>query len=329
MHSTSSERHPPVDPHDAKEARRDVRGETVLTGGVSSDIRIVHTLDGSFVVKQALEKLKVKADWRADPARSSVEVRALRTIARLLGPAHAPRVLWVNAANHRFAMELIAPRFGNWKHQLLSGDVNLSTARSAGDLLGLLHTRSSTSATIARLFSNIELFTALRIRPYFERVAQGNPALAAAIANTVDGMLRSRTALVHGDYSPKNLLADGADVVILDCEVAHWGDPRFDIAFCITHLLLKSFRRGAQAMALCDAAMAFLSAYRKVGLPVLDRHLARQTGCLLLARLEGDSPADYLADLDAQSVKRLASDLLLHPPRDIEARIAERGNSPA
>lgn len=322
MRAPCSDQQPSIDSQDA-------HGDTLLTGGVSSDIRIVHTADGSYVVKQALERLKVAADWRADPARSSVEVRALRAIARFLGPAHAPRVLWADAASYRFAMELIAPRFRNWKEQLLRGHVDLSTARSAGRLLGLLHARSAKSAVAARRFSGTDLFTDLRIRPYFERVAQKNPALSGAIADTVERMLRSRAALVHGDYSPKNLLADGAEVVILDCEVAHWGDPRFDIAFCVAHLLLKSFRRGVHAPMYCDAAVAFLAAYRNAGLAVLDRDLARQTGCLLLARLEGDSPVDYLGDLDAPVVKRFAIGLLLDPPAHIELRIGEQGNKPA
>ena len=35
----------------------------------------------------------------------------MRAIARFFGPARASRVPWADAANHRFAMELIAPRF--------------------------------------------------------------------------------------------------------------------------------------------------------------------------------------------------------------------------
>ena len=315
--------------HSPFSGQQDLSSDTPLPGGVSSDIRIVHTADGSYVVKQALEKLKVKAAWRADPARSSVEVRALRAVAYLLGQHHAPRVLWVDTANHCFAMELIAPHFTNWKLLLLRGEVDLATACSAGQLLGRLHSRSSTSSALASTFASIEPFTELRLRPFFERVAEKNPALSAAITDTVAQMLGSRDALVHGDYSPKNLLVDGVDVVILDCEVAHWGDPRFDIAFCLTHLLLKSFRRDAQAPALRAAAVAFMQAYRTAGLAVLDQHLARQTGCLLLARLEGDSPVDYLDDLDAQEVKRFAIELLLHPPSDLELRLGEQGSRSA
>src|SRR3569833_426784 len=93
--------------------------ETALTGGVSSDIRIVHAPEGDYVVKRALEKLKVKADWFSDPARSSTEARGLRAMASLIGPAHVPRVLWVDETQHCFAMECIHPRFRNWKQELL------------------------------------------------------------------------------------------------------------------------------------------------------------------------------------------------------------------
>ncbi|MBN8888263.1 MAG: aminoglycoside phosphotransferase family protein [Rudaea sp.] len=295
--------------------------ETILDGGVSSDIRIVHSSQGNYVVKHALEKLRVEADWHSDPARSSIEVDGLRTIAALLGQAHAPRVLWSDASAHRFAMELIDPRYKNWKQLLLGGDVDLATARSAGRLLGLLHARSSTSADIARRFTNTRTFVELRIRPFFERVAERNPALAPAVTRVVERIQSHRNAWVHGDYSPKNLLVDGADVVILDCEVAHWGDARFDIAFCVTHLLLKSFRRDADALPLLSAAAAFLTEYRRCGLNVVDGDLLQQIGCLMLARLEGDSPVDYLRDLDAYTVKRIAIEFILSASTPAESNI--------
>lgn len=320
---------PPPHSSNVAQARGEPPGETMLTGGVSSDIRIVHAPDGSYVVKRALGKLKVKADWFSDPARSSIEVSGLRALARLLGQSHAPRVLWTDAPAHRFAMELIEPRFENWKVRLLRGEVDISTARAAGRLLGLLHTRSANADEVRREFANIEWFIELRIRPFFERVAQKNPPLAAAITRTVEHIHQSRCALVHGDYSPKNLLVDGDEIVILDCEVAHWGDPRFDIAFCIAHLLLKSFRHGAPTAVLLDAATAFLREYRQAGPPVLDEHLLRQTGCLLLARLEGDSPVEYLHELDTGMVKRFATELLMNPSTDVEPRIRARGTPSA
>ena len=81
----------------------------------------------------------------------------------------------------------------------------------------------------------------------------------------------SEKALVHGDFSPKNILADGGDVVLLDCEVAHWGDPRFDLAFCLSHLSLKAMRRGADAARTSPTQRKrFLAAYREEGPPVID-----------------------------------------------------------
>ena len=299
-----------------------------LAGGVSSDIRIVDSPAGRCVIKRALPRLRVEAEWYADPVRSSIEVRALRAIADLIGQAHVPKVLWVDAERHRFAMELIPPRLRNWKEQLMRGEVDLSTARASGRLLGKLHRRSATAPGLAAEFADTGPFDELRVRPYFARIAERNPALAPTINRVVDELQRSASALVHGDYSPKNLLADGDEIVILDCEVAHWGDARFDIAFCTTHLLLKAFRRDAPSILLLCAALAFLAEYRKAGLDVLDIRFARQLGCLLLARLEGDSPVDYLADVNAGVVKAFATDLLLDPPASVEACLRELAREP-
>lgn len=294
------------------------RSPGVLTGGVSSDIHIVHSAAGDYVVKRALKKLRVEADWFADPGRSAIEVDGLRTMARLLGQQHVPRVLWVDEDTHSFAMELIDASFGNWKQQLLSGRVDPATAGTAGRLLGLLHSRSAGQSDLAARFANQQPFIELRIRPFFERVAQRHPEIAAPVVETSERLLAQRSAFVHGDYSPKNLLARNAELVILDCEVAHWGDPRFDVAFCTAHLILKSLRRGAPIAALAAALRAFLSEYRRHGSAPLDASLGRLVGCLLLARLDGDSPVDYLADLDRGDVHRLAIQLITQPPNALE-----------
>src|SRR5207302_8020869 len=123
-----------------------------------------------------------------------------------------------------------------------------------------------------------------------QRVAERRPDLAAEIRGVVERMLADRQCLVHGDYSPKNLLTEGQEVVSLDCEVAHWGDLRFDIAFCLGHLLLKVVHSARCSDEIARAAAAYLAAYDAAGLPVLDTELSRATGCLVLARIIGDSP---------------------------------------
>ena len=48
-----------------------------------------------------------------------------------------------------------------------------------------------------------------------------------------------RLVMVHGDVSPKNILLGPGGPVFLDAECACIGDPAFDLAFCLNHMLLK------------------------------------------------------------------------------------------
>jgi aminoglycoside phosphotransferase (APT) family kinase protein len=282
--------------------------------GVSGDVSFVDGPDGPIVVKRALPKLKVAADWFAGPERSAVEARCLQVLAEVLGQDAVPRVLWVDHEAHSFAMERLPARLIPWKARLLACDVDVQTAQQAGRLLGQLHTRTQRRPELATQFQDLTHLRTLRIRPYHERVAQRRPDLAEAINSVVEKMVSDRQCLVHGDYSPKNLLTDGGDVVILDCEVAHWGDPRFDIAFCLCHLLLKVVHSARCSEEIAKAADAYVAAYSADGLDVLDAELSRATGCLILARVIGDSPVDYLdsAELKAAAL-RLGESLLAAP----------------
>ncbi|MGH8176135.1 MAG: phosphotransferase [Steroidobacter sp.] len=286
----------------------------VLRGGVSCDVAIVREADGrEIVVKQALPKLRVAANWRSDPARSSVEADALGVMRELLGADAVPEVLWEDASNHRFAMQRVDPRLKNWRDELGRRHVDLATAARAGELLGVLHARSAARPDLARRFGNREFFEQLRIEPFFNRIMQRNPDLAPQVSEAIAALRVEGGALVHGDYSPKNMLVEGAEVVVLDCEPAHWGNPRFDIGFCLTHLMLDGLHR-PPARDYLPAALNFIDAYARSGpADVLDAQLVRITGCLVLARLEGDSPIDYLRELDAPAVKRIASHLIREP----------------
>src|ERR1700731_4815088 len=74
-----------------------------LAGGVSSDIWRVETGGSPFVVKRALPKLRVAADWYAPVARNGAEVGWLR-IAKRVVPGAAPDVLLHDPAAGLFAM---------------------------------------------------------------------------------------------------------------------------------------------------------------------------------------------------------------------------------
>jgi aminoglycoside phosphotransferase (APT) family kinase protein len=300
------------------------------SGGVSGELTFLDGPDGPFVVKRALPKLKVAADWFASPERSAVEAACLRLLAEVLGQDCVPRVLWVDEQAHSFAMQRVPDHLVVWKARLLGCDVDPVTARRVGQLLGQMHTRTHGRADIAQQFDDRSYLFDLRIRPYHQRVAERQPRLAPTIDAVVERMLADRQCLVHGDFSPKNLLTDGPAVVVLDCEVAHWGDPRFDVAFCLSHLLLKTLCSAGCPDRLAEAARAYLDAYALDGLPVLDDELARATGCLVLARVIGDSPVDYLHTAELRDAAfRLGEGLLVTPPsaigcieRALEARVA-------
>ncbi|MDE2008044.1 MAG: phosphotransferase, partial [Rhodospirillales bacterium] len=137
-------------------------------------------------------------------------------------------------------------------------------------------------------------------------------ALAATTAAT-------KRALVHGDVSPKNILAGPAGPVFLDAECAWWGDPAFDLAFCVNHLLLKclwtpSATRGFLA---CFDALAYAYCASIVWEPPaeLEARAARLLPGLFLARVDGKSPVEYItAEADKSRVRRVARALLADPP---------------
>ena len=90
-----------------------------------------------------------------------------------------------------------------------------------------------------------------------------------------------------GDWSPKNLLVYPDSVLALDFEVAHCGDPAFDVAFLLSHLVMKSVHLPQHQLQLRQAADAFLAGY---GAIPPDAHVTAELGCLLLARVDGKSP---------------------------------------
>src|ERR1700682_117464 len=154
--------------------------------GVSGDVSFVDGPDGPMVVKRALPKLKVAADWFASPERSAVEAACLQVLAEVLGQDAVPRVLWVDRESHSFAMERLPDRLIPWKARLLACDVDTQTAHQAGRLLGQLHTRTHRRPELSAQFQDLSHLRTLRIQPYHERVAERRPDLADAIHSVVD-----------------------------------------------------------------------------------------------------------------------------------------------
>ena len=223
---------------------------TPLTGGVSSDISLVEAGGRRFCVKRALPRLKVAAVWEAPVERNAAEAAYMRAVARWL-PHAVPRVLGEDAEAGWFAMDYLAPEdHPLWKAQLLAGIVDVDFAAAVGRDLAIIHSRSAADPNIAAAFANDDTFEAIRIEPYLRATGRAHPELAARFDALAQTTLTTKRALVHGDISPKNILEGPGGPVFLDAECAWFGDPAFDLAFCLNHLLLKGAREGADRTSL-------------------------------------------------------------------------------
>ena len=224
---------------------------TPLTGGVSSDICLVEAGGRRFCVKRALPRLKVAALWEAPVERNAAEAAWMRAVARWL-PRAVPRVLGEDAKAGLFAMDYLAPE----DHPLWKAAASrwlrrpefcapLSGATSPSSMRGARPTPS-----VRKAFANDGTFEAIRIEPYLRATGRAHPALAPRFDELARTTLSTKRALVHGDVSPKNILRGPLGPVFLDAECAWFGDPAFDLAFCLNHLLLKGARDGADQDAL-------------------------------------------------------------------------------
>jgi tRNA A-37 threonylcarbamoyl transferase component Bud32 len=300
-----------------------------LTGGVSSDIVRVTLADGRrLCAKRALPKLKVASDWEAPLERNHFEAAWLRRAGRIV-PGIAPAVLGEDKANGIVLLDYLPPEdFRLWKTELLAGRAAPATPEKVGGALGRIHAATFGDAAVAAEFATDELFDALRLDPYLRTLATRQPALAESILACLEVTRGTKLALVHGDVSPKNILVARADghPVLLDAECAWYGDPAFDVAFCLNHLLLKAVHVPPLAAVLPDQALALFTAW--IGhLPAAARtDAARRTAmllpCLMLARVDGKSPVEYLDAAEQQRVRDIAMPLIAEAAGTVEEVVA-------
>lgn len=302
-----------------------------LSGGVSNVVLAVDTDHRRLVVKQSLDRLRVADDWFAPRQRILNEATALG-VAATLTPDAVPAVLDVDPARFTLTVERAPEGWTDWRCAIFDGQVEPALGGRLGTILGTWHAATVGGAGLPEpLATDTETFRSLRVQPYHETLAARHPEVRAAVDRVVERMLDSRLVLVHGDFSPKNVLAGGGGTWVIDFEVAHLGDPTFDLAFLLTHLLMKAVHRPGLADRLDAAGAAFLDRYRASvpavlapDLPYLSAHI----GCLLLARVAGKSPADYLDRRGREAVWRLGLSLLHEPVTRLADLPARRGRQP-
>ena len=293
-----------------------------LEGGVSSDIWRIDRAGGSICVKRALARLRTEKEWHAPVSRNASEAEWIRTVAGIL-PDTVPRLIAEDRECNLFVMEYLDPgAHPVWKTQLRDGIVSTDTAALVGAALGTIHAAAAGNDRIAQRFANDGIFQAIRIEPYLLRTAGAHPDLRDALTGLAEATAATRKTLVHGDVSPKNILAGARGPVFLDAECAWYGDPAFDIAFCLNHLLLKSIWRPQFTDAYLEAFAALAAAYFGhvdwESPSRLEARVAALLGGLMLARIDGASPVEYLtAEPDRDRVRRAARSALRDPPETL------------
>lgn len=300
-----------------------------LAGGVSSDIWRVGLRTGTVVVKRALPRLRVAQLWEAPVGRNRYERMWLET-ANAIVPGAAPKIIAADDGGC-FAMEFLGD-LPLWKGELRAGRAEPGFAAQVGGTLARIHGATANRPDIAAAFATDANFHAIRLEPYLLAAGRAHPLLASLLKNLSERTASKRLALVHGDVSPKNILVGTRGPVFLDAECAWYGDPAFDLAFCLNHLLLKCLwvPQHAKRFLSCFASLSesFLENVNWEKKRELERRAASLLPGLLLARVDGKSPVEYLTD-DAQKnrVRRIAGALLASPPSTLaEIRDAWQGS---
>jgi Ser/Thr protein kinase RdoA (MazF antagonist) len=301
-----------------------------MGGGVSNVVLLVQFKgrpDRRWVVKQSLGKLRVEDDWRSERDRIFREAEAIQMLRDSLGPDSLPEIVDVDRASYAYIMTAAPPGAEPWKSLLLRGDVDAGIAGTAGRLLAKLITAGRQVPALRDRFEDQTIFDQLRIDPYYRTTAERHPELRSAYDALIADSWRIRVSVVHGDYSPKNILVKDGNVCLIDFEVVHWGDPAFDAAFLLNHLFLKACHKPFYAALYFGAVREFWrslleGAGGECGTG-FERMTTRHLGALMLARIDGKSPVEYITDDPTkQRVRGLARQILLEPANNLEEAVA-------
>ncbi|MFN2644207.1 MAG: phosphotransferase family protein [Burkholderiales bacterium] len=290
-----------------------LRVET-LSGGVSSDIWRVELASGPICVKRALPRLRVAKLWEAPIERNRYERQWLQTAAGIV-PSAAPHVLaWDDEAGV-FAMECIEAPV--WKSLLHDGVTDAAFAAKVGAALAAIHAATAGDPEVAKRFATDVIFHAIRLEPYLVATSEVHPDLRPRLLELERRTAATHRALVHGDASPKNVLVRASEPVFLDAECAWYGDPAFDLAFCLNHMFLKCVwvPRARSGFLQCYDALAgaYLARVTWERPDALEARAATLLPGLLLGRVDGKSPVEYLDEAGRAFVRRAARELLATP----------------
>lgn len=300
-----------------------------LSGGVSNRTVMVTRPSGeAWVLKQGLPKLRVETDWFCSPLRTHREAMGLQLLARLTPPGTIPELVFEDRENNLFAMEAVPRPHENWKRMLLAGKMAENHVALFARLLGTIHRRAVKEPGCLTGFEDLSFFEALRLEPYYRYTGEQIPETGKFFESLLQETRDRRVTLVHGDYSPKNILVHEERLVLLDHEVIHFGDPAFDLGFSLTHLLSKGHHLKAYREWFLRAALLFWETYwdevaSEDWTEGLEARSVRNTLGCMLARVAGRSPLEYLTLAERARQEEVIVAMLMNPPKRMNGLVEQ------
>ena len=308
--------------------QQDILSSEVLRGGVSNRTVLLRRSNGNdWVIKQALPRLRVQDEWFSEPARIHHEAEGIRILEGLTPAGTIVPLVFEDNVNHIVAMEAVESPHSNWKTELLLGRLDEKIVQQFAQCLALIHVNfDETAYPKDGVLRDRRFFHALRLEAYYRRTAERVEDVRPFFRDLERETLSRQWTFVHGDFSPKNVLIHEGTIVLLDHEVAHIGDPAFDIGFAMTHFLSKANHISEYREAFRQLAHRFWIVYEKgvkgaewAG-PVEQAAVRHTLGCLL-ARVAGRSPLEYLSEEERSRQLQRALFLVHSTPSTIPALI--------
>lgn len=160
-----------------------------LGGGVSNAVLAVRADGQTVVVKQSRPQLRTRDAWFSDLERVYREQEVMELLHPLLPPLSVPAVLHADRDNFVFVMSHAPDGARVWKEDLLAGQTNPTVAEQAGRLLGRMHEATAERAAELGRLRDHEVFVQLRVEPFYRRVQERRPEVAAPVGALIEKML--------------------------------------------------------------------------------------------------------------------------------------------
>ena len=280
---------------------------TRMEGGVSSEVYKVKTSNKTYCVKRSLAKLLVKKEWFADKKRLKYEYYWLKHCKKII-PNNIPNIITFSEKKDYLVLEFFDQnKFTTLKHLLFKKKINLNLIKNISKNLFKIHNKSKNTSIKKKFSKNFKNFYDLRLDAYFNEVKRVHPNLKNHINKINRNYIKNSTTLVHGDFSPKNILTDNRSIKFIDAETCNFGDPVFDVVFFNNHLLIKSIIIPEKKNEFLECYKLFFNTYIKL----LKGHekfnfISRcidMIPIMLIARIDGKSPVEYVKEKKTKNIK--------------------------